>query len=157
VRATAEQPISSRAKSTDSDVVSTLRAHVETLKADVVRLEGDLAGAQARADKATAELAIEKEQARAAQVCADQATVELVDERAVRRTDQERAAEREAEQVAQLSQRDRGHRGGAVKVKDDAFTVISPDAFYRRRLRHLPGVSCRRLYCLTRRQSRGDS
>jgi hypothetical protein len=81
VRATAEQPISPRAKSTDSDVVSSLRAHGETLKADVARLEDDLAWAQARADKATAELAIEKEQARAAQACADQATVELEAER----------------------------------------------------------------------------
>jgi hypothetical protein len=95
-RAAAEQPISTRAKPTDGDLVSALRAHVETLKADVARLESERVSAQARADKAIADLADERErgvrrdaeygdqiaqrdeQLAAARLAADKATAELM-------------------------------------------------------------------------------
>jgi hypothetical protein len=39
-----------------AELANALRAHVETLKGDVARLEDELMHAQARADRATAEL-----------------------------------------------------------------------------------------------------
>ena len=77
VRAAAERPSSPRAKPANSDLVSTLRAHVGTLKADVARLEGELAHAQARADKATAGLADSEARTALAQTKADQVVAEL--------------------------------------------------------------------------------
>src|SRR6516162_4884179 len=77
VRAAAERPSSPRAKPAKSDLVGVLRAHVGTLKADVARLEGELAHAQARADKATAGLADSEARTAAAQTKADQAIAEL--------------------------------------------------------------------------------
>jgi hypothetical protein len=50
---------------------------VDTLKADVARLEGELVGAQARADKATAGLADSEARTALAQTKADQAIAEL--------------------------------------------------------------------------------
>jgi hypothetical protein len=77
VRAAAEQPSSPHAKPANSDLVSTLRAHVDTLKVDVARLEGELVCAQARADKATAGLADSEARTALAQTKADQAIAEL--------------------------------------------------------------------------------
>jgi len=57
--------------------VGVLRAHVDTLKADVARLEGELVCAQARADKATAGLADSEARTALAQTKADQAVAEL--------------------------------------------------------------------------------
>jgi DNA repair exonuclease SbcCD ATPase subunit len=65
-----------------AEMASALRAHVETLKGDVARLEGELAYARADADRAAAELKTEIEQL----------TTELAGERAARRTDQYRLA-----------------------------------------------------------------
>ena len=77
VRAAAERPSSPRAKPAKSDLVGVLRAHVDTLKADVARLEGELVCAQARADKATAGLADSEARTAAAQTKADQVVAEL--------------------------------------------------------------------------------
>jgi chromosome segregation ATPase len=77
VRAAAEQPSSPRAKPAKRDLVGVLRAHVDTLKADVARLEGELVCAQARADKATAGLADSEARTALAQTKADQAIDEL--------------------------------------------------------------------------------
>src|SRR5271165_5635390 len=56
VRAAAEQPREQPRKAPIAELASALRAHVETLKGDVARLEGELAHTQAKADRATAEL-----------------------------------------------------------------------------------------------------
>ena len=77
VRAAASLPSSPRAKPANRDLVSTLRAHVGTLTADVARLEGELAHAQARADKATAGLADSEARTALAQTKTDQAVAEL--------------------------------------------------------------------------------
>jgi hypothetical protein len=77
VRAAAQQPSRPRAKPASSDIVSTLRAHVGTLKADVARLEGELVHAQARGDKATAGLASSEARTALAQTRADQVVAEL--------------------------------------------------------------------------------
>jgi chromosome segregation ATPase len=57
-------------------------AHIETLKGDVARLDGELAHAQANADRATAELKTDIERL----------TTELSGERAARQADQEQLA-----------------------------------------------------------------
>ena len=80
VRAAAEQPREQPRKAPIAELASALRAHVETLKADVARLEGELAHAQADADRATAELKTDLERL----------TAELAGERAARHTDQYR-------------------------------------------------------------------
>jgi polyhydroxyalkanoate synthesis regulator phasin len=56
VRAAAEQPREQPRKTPIAELANALRAHVETLKGDVARLEDELTHAQARADRATAEL-----------------------------------------------------------------------------------------------------
>ena len=58
VRAAAEQPHEQPRKTPIAELANALRAHVETLKGDVARLEDELAHAQARADRATAELTV---------------------------------------------------------------------------------------------------
>jgi chromosome segregation ATPase len=82
VRAAAEQPREQPRKASFAELASALRAHVETLKGDVARLEGDLVHAQANADLATAELKTNIERL----------TAELAGERAARQTDQYRLA-----------------------------------------------------------------
>jgi chromosome segregation ATPase len=82
VRAAAEQPREQPRKPPIADLANALRAHVETLKGDVARLEGELAHAQANADRATAELKTDIERL----------TAELAGERAARRADQYRLA-----------------------------------------------------------------
>jgi hypothetical protein len=78
VRAAAEQP----RKPPIAELVNALRAHVETLKGDVVRLEGELVHARANADRATVEL----------KTNIMRLTSELGAERAARRADQEQLA-----------------------------------------------------------------
>ena len=56
VRAAAEQPHEQPRKTPIAELANALRAHVETLKGDVARLEDELTQRQARADRATAEL-----------------------------------------------------------------------------------------------------
>jgi chromosome segregation ATPase len=82
VRAAAEQPREQPRKALITELVGALRAHVETLKGDVARLEGELAHAQANADRATAELKTDIERL----------TAELARERAARETDRYRLA-----------------------------------------------------------------
>jgi chromosome segregation ATPase len=82
VRAAAEQPREQPRKASIAELVSALRAHVETLKADVVRLEGELTHAQVNADRATAELKTDVERL----------TTELAGERAARQADLYRLA-----------------------------------------------------------------
>jgi chromosome segregation ATPase len=82
VRATAEQPRERPRKAPIAELASALGAHVETLKGDVVRLEGELAHARADADRVAAELKTEIEGL----------TTELAGERAARRADQYRLA-----------------------------------------------------------------
>src|SRR5271168_5306675 len=74
VRAAAEQPREQPRKAPIAELASALRAHVETLKGDVARLEGELANAQASADRATATLKTDIERL----------TAELAGERAAR-------------------------------------------------------------------------
>jgi hypothetical protein len=83
-------------------LVSALRAHVETLKGDVVRLEGELASARTNADRATIEL----------KTNISRLTAELGIERAARRTDQEQqlavaraAADRGTAELVELARR----------------------------------------------------
>jgi|SRR5580693_7525822 hypothetical protein len=82
VRAAAEQPREQPRKAPIAELAGALRAHVETLKGDVARLEGELVHAQANADLATAEL----------KTNVDRLTAELAGERAARQTDQYRLA-----------------------------------------------------------------
>jgi hypothetical protein len=56
VRAAAQQPREQPRKPPTADLVNALREHVGTLKADVARLEGELAHARAHADRSAAEL-----------------------------------------------------------------------------------------------------
>jgi hypothetical protein len=51
VRAAAEQPREQPRKTPIAELANALRAHVETLKGDIARLEDELAHAQARADR----------------------------------------------------------------------------------------------------------
>jgi hypothetical protein len=82
VRAAAEQPREQPRKAPISELVSALRAHVETLKGDVARLEGERVHAQTNVDRATAEL----------RTSISRLMAELAIERAARRTDQEQLA-----------------------------------------------------------------
>jgi chromosome segregation ATPase len=92
VRAAAEQPREQPRKAPIAELAIALRAHVETLKGDVARLEGELTHAQANADCATAELKTDIERL----------TAELAGERAARQADQEQlAVERAARQADQ--------------------------------------------------------
>jgi DNA repair exonuclease SbcCD ATPase subunit len=92
VRAAAEQPREQPRKAPIAELASALRAHVETLKGDVARPEGELTHAQANADRATAELKTDIERL----------TAELAGERAARQADQEQlAVERAARQADQ--------------------------------------------------------
>jgi DNA repair exonuclease SbcCD ATPase subunit len=92
VRAAAEQPREQPRKAPIAELASALRAHVETLKGDVARLEVELTHAQANADRATAELKTDIERL----------TAELAGERAARQADQEQlAVERAARQADQ--------------------------------------------------------
>src|SRR6516162_6734123 len=56
VRAAAEQPREQPRKAPNLELVSELRAHIATLKADNERLNGDLAAERQRADRAIAGL-----------------------------------------------------------------------------------------------------
>jgi chromosome segregation ATPase len=110
VRAAAEQPREQPRKAPLAELASALRAHVETLKGDVARLEGELAHAQANADRATAELKTDIErlttelagERTARQADQEQHQEQLAAERAARQTDQEHAAARQADQEQQL-------------------------------------------------------
>jgi hypothetical protein len=82
VRAAAEQPREQPRKPPIAELVNALRAHVETLKGDVVRLEGELVHARANADRATVEM----------KTNIMRLTSELGAERAARRADQEQLA-----------------------------------------------------------------
>ena len=89
VRAAAEQPREQPRKAPNLELVSELRAHIATLKADNERLNGDLAAERQRADRAIAGLtAVSRERTAArqagqeqlavARAAADKATAELV-------------------------------------------------------------------------------
>ena len=89
VRAAAEQPREQPRKAPNLELVSELRAHIATLKADNERLNGDLAAERHRADRAIAGLTAlarertaarqaSQEQLVAARTAADKATAELV-------------------------------------------------------------------------------
>ena len=56
VVASARRPREQPRKTPIAELANALRAHVETLKGDVARLEDELTQRQARADRATAEL-----------------------------------------------------------------------------------------------------
>jgi hypothetical protein len=56
VRAAAEQPREQPRKTPIAELANVLRAHVETLKGDVARLEAVLAHEQARSNRSAAEL-----------------------------------------------------------------------------------------------------
>jgi murein hydrolase activator len=105
VRAAAEQPREQPRKAPIAELASALRAHVETLKGDVARLEGELTHAQANADRATAELKTDIERL----------TAELAGERAARQAEfageraahqDQLAAERAARQADQEQHKD---------------------------------------------------
>jgi chromosome segregation ATPase len=107
VRAAAEQPREQPRKAPIAELAGALRAHVETLKGDVARLEGELTHAQANADRATAELKTDIERL-TAELAGERTTrqAELAGERAARQADQEQhqeqlAAERTARQTDQ--------------------------------------------------------
>jgi hypothetical protein len=101
VRAAADQPREQPCKAPIADLANALRAHIETLKADVARLEGELADAQANVDRATADL----------KTNISRLTAELAIERATRRTDQEQlaaaraAADRATAELVELARR----------------------------------------------------
>jgi hypothetical protein len=101
VRAAAEQPREQPRKAPIAELAIAVRAHVETLKGDVMRLEGELAHAQATADRATTELKTDIERL----------TAELAGDRAARQTDQYRltvaraAADRATAELVELARR----------------------------------------------------
>ena len=89
VRAAAEQPREQPRKAPNLELVSELRAHIATLKADNERLNGDLDAERQRADRAIAGLTAlarertaarqtDQEQLATARAAADKATAELV-------------------------------------------------------------------------------
>jgi hypothetical protein len=115
-------PRTSDVRGTELELVSALKSHIDTLKADIERLTAELAGERVarqaelaaertRADGATAELkgdiarlesdlSIERVARRADQ---KQHQDQLVAERAARQTDQEHTAARQADQEQQLA------------------------------------------------------